>query len=382
MKKYLFCFGISLSFLTAVSQEAFTLKVKLKNFSSGTPFLSYMKKNSSVIDTSYSTEGGNLVFNGSVDGPVLASFGIRSNSAPTMDTNRRRTPRTTLDFVLTNESITINGDADRLNSAAIKGGSLNKAYLVEKANLDKLVETERIRARKLASEGDSIALRSLEASSFLSAMMNPKLSTQYINTYPESLLGMFYLYMSSTTMSLADLKVAYEKMGPTHKDGLYGAIISDKISGLEATSAGKQAIAIEKVDIAGNPVNLESLKGKYVLLDFWGSWCGPCRASHPHLKSLYTKYKSAGFEIVGIAQEQKTTLEESRAAWKKAIKDDDINWVQVLNNEGIEKSDAVKAYGVSVFPTKLLLDKEGKIIARYIGDTDEINVALNKIFGF
>ncbi len=370
------------SISTAFSQETFTLKVNLKNFKGGTPFLSYMKKNSSVIDTSYSTENGQLVFKGNVDGPIIASFGLRNSPDPMASPSGRPVTTAPLDFILVNDLITITGDADHLNLAKVNGGKLNKAYVADKANLDKLVEAERANAKMLSVKGDSTAVPDMETSSFLSAMMNPKLSAAFINAYPESILAMFYLYISSSTMSLEDLRSAYLKMGATHKGGLYGTIIGDKISSLEATTAGKQAIAIEKVDIAGNPVNLESLKGKYVLLDFWGSWCGPCRASHPHLKSLYAKYKSSGFEIVGIAQEQKSTLEGSRSAWIKAIEDDDINWVQVLNNEGIEKSDAVKAYGVSVFPTKLLLDKEGKIIARYIGDTAEINTALNKIFGF
>ena len=103
------------------------------------------------------------------------------------------------------------------------------------------------------------------------------------------------------------------------------------------------------------------------MLDFWGSWCKPCRASHPHLKELYGKYKNKGFEIIGIAMESAKTPEERHKAWADAVQADGLTWLQVLNNEQIERFDAVKEFGVTAFPTKILLDKEGNIIGRYVG---------------
>jgi hypothetical protein len=97
---------------------------------------------------------------------------------------------------------------------------------------------------------------------------------------------------------------------------------------------------------------------------------------------VYSRYKDQGFEIVGVAQENNPVLEENRKAWKEAIVKDDINWIQVLNNEDVEKFDAVKAYGVSAFPTKILLDREGKIIDRYVGfGGDELDKKLKALFG-
>ncbi|HWW39307.1 TlpA disulfide reductase family protein, partial [Pedobacter sp.] len=127
------------------------------------------------------------------------------------------------------------------------------------------------------------------------------------------------------------------------------------------------AFALNKKDDKGKPVNFDALKGKYVLLDFWGSWCGPCRASHPHLKELYAKYKDKGFEIVGIAQEH-SALPADRLLWTEAIAKDGLTWIQVLNNENRDKFDVVSEYGVTAFPTKILLDKGGNIIGRYIGN--------------
>ena len=118
----------------------------------------------------------------------------------------------------------------------------------------------------------------------------------------------------------------------------------------------------------GNPIDFNALKGKYVLIDFWGSWCRPCRASHPHLKELYAKYKDKGFEIVGVAQEHSPTRDESRKLWTDAIEKDGLTWLQVLDNENIKQFDAVSSYGVTAFPTKILLDRDGNIIGRYVGN--------------
>ncbi|WP_166437065.1 TlpA family protein disulfide reductase [Niastella caeni] len=123
-----------------------------------------------------------------------------------------------------------------------------------------------------------------------------------------------------------------------------------------------------KIDVNGKNVDLNALKGRYVLLDFWGSWCRPCRASHPHLKELYAKYKDKGFEIVGIASEHAKTKEECIRLWKTAITEDGLTWLQVLNNENALKFDAVKEYNVTAFPTKILLDRDGNIIGRYVGN--------------
>lgn len=128
------------------------------------------------------------------------------------------------------------------------------------------------------------------------------------------------------------------------------------------------AFAAAKKDMNGNPVDFNALKGKYVLIDFWGSWCKPCRASHPHLKELYAKYKNKGFEIIGVAQELAKTPEECRALWTGAVAKDSLTWLQIMNNENSEKFDAVKEYTVGAFPTRILLDRNGNIIGRYVGN--------------
>ena len=139
----------------------------------------------------------------------------------------------------------------------------------------------------------------------------------------------------------------------------------------------------KKRDPQGNMLNAKRLEGKYVLLDFWGSWCLACRYTHPDLIVLYDKYKEKGFEIVGVAYEHAKDSAKAQQLWIEAIEKDNIPWLNVLNNEQVEKFDALKAFQIGIFPTKILIDPSGKEIGRFYGGSkDELADKMKNIFGF
>ncbi len=119
---------------------------------------------------------------------------------------------------------------------------------------------------------------------------------------------------------------------------------------------GQQAPDISLPDTKGHIIKLSSLKGKVVLIDFWASWCMPCRASIPSVVKLYDKYKQKGFEVYGVS------IDEKKNAWLKAIKQDNINYTQVNDKAGWYAK-VTEAYGVNEIPATFLIDKKGTIIA-------------------
>jgi len=150
--------------------------------------------------------------------------------------------------------------------------------------------------------------------------------------------------------------------------------IKEQITKLRgAAGVGAVAPNIEGPTPEGTTKSLEQLRGKYVLIDFWASWCGPCRRENPNVVRLYNKYKDKGFEILGVS------LDKSKDRWKAAIKKDNLTWHHVSDLKGW-RSKYAKLYGVRGIPYTVLVDKEGKIIGKRLrGHT--LEAKLKSIFG-
>ena len=130
--------------------------------------------------------------------------------------------------------------------------------------------------------------------------------------------------------------------------------------------------AVSYPDATGKLSGLDAYKGKYLLIDFWASWCGPCRAAVPKVKELYGKYKSKGFDVVSIS------IDDSKKAWVKAMDEEQMPWNQWLSPD---KNKTMVKFLFSGIPTIYLVDREGKIIGSYTGFTDDIPKKLEQLMG-
>lgn len=386
MKKYMFVLACIAGIMDLYAQNGFTVKAKIKNPENYTLFLGYTSNGKFFVDTNYTVENGWYVFKGTVDEPVVAHLGARKCPALTIKTEKSIIPGPSLNFYLSNEVIKVTGDVNTIYMSKVEGGQSNKEWNQikkrEGAISHQIWQLNKKSAEVWGPSKDSVALRKSQETRAQLASELAQLRSDFRAKNPSSIVSMYFLSNMLATLNFAELKEAYEALGPDHKNTTMGKRIADKIQSLDATAIGKKALQFEKKELDGSTVSLNALQGKYVLIDFWGSWCKPCRIGHPHMKELYAKYKEKGLEIIGVAQETGQDLSKNETAWKNAIAQDGINWVHILNNEVNATYDVVKMYGVSAFPTKVLLDKDGVVIARFVGDSEKLDEKLKEIFGF
>lgn len=190
--------------------------------------------------------------------------------------------------------------------------------------------------------------------------MIQKRTLRFIATHPDSYVSTVQLRSFVQILPPDTLQKLYQGLTPRMKESVPGKEISAEIRVLIAASPGNKATDFKTVDIHHKPLQLSSFRGRVVLLDFWASWCVPCRISNPHLLTLYNKYKRKGFTIIGVSDDEKQP-----AAWHKAVEKDKIGvWHHVL------KGKLNHQFAIYSLPVKILIDRNGVIIGRY-GSADE-----------
>lgn len=286
-------------------------------------------------------------------------------------------------MVAPGDQIQVQGDAMKLWEAQVSGGKYSggqneyRSFFVPILSRDRLLMAKEYEA---LGKQDTLLVKTVQLERKNNAAPARTLTKEFYSSHPKDKYAMYLFSKDAYSLSLEELRKIYGAYTPELKTSTYGKEIAAYIEKQAALAIGKQAINFTGTTDLGKSFDLKALEGKYVMLDFWGSWCVPCRQSNPHLKEVYQKYHSQGLEIVGIAKEN-GSLENSRKAWLTAISTDALPWIQLLNNELLPKVDVVKDYAITAFPTKILLDKTGKIIWKSIGgDPEELDKKMKEIF--
>jgi thiol-disulfide isomerase/thioredoxin len=160
-----------------------------------------------------------------------------------------------------------------------------------------------------------------------------------------------------TAVSPQSLQGLYNLMSPVMQASPPGKEIIAYLNGLKNGVLGAMVTDFSLPAPVGKDISLSELKGKYVLIDFWASWCGPCRQSFPYLKSLYGKYNKHSFEILSIS------IDKNKAQWEKAVQEEKLPWRQVWDTKNI----ALEGFAVTAIPTTYLIGLDGRIIGKEVG---------------
>ena len=333
------------------NRKKFILSGTLKNSNTSFIYLMYADENGSRIQDSSKVEDDSFHFTGVIKEPTLAI--LKCNSKPMEDAINPNITTLYLEPGIIEFSATYN----QLRKATVLGSKTHD----EQKILDKQIET-------VNKNSDSLFER------------YSKVSREYINSHLNSFISAQELASYKGRWPMDTVKSIYTKLSMVIQNSNKGKEIRTFIDEFDDNTVGKPAKNFQTNDINGKSLSLSKFKGNYVLLDFWGSWCVPCREGIPHLKELFKKYSEKGFVIIGVAQE----YDKSLLPWREAIKNDGSNiWYNILSDlNKKDKNNAtttiVKSYGIHSFPTKILVDKQGIIIAR-LGNSEKEIEELDKI---
>ena len=209
-----------------------------------------------------------------------------------------------------------------------------------------------------------------ESDSLLTQYINPEVE-KFVMKNKNSFASLMLLRQYGRGMQSGKLEKLFNLLNSKLKKLSEGISIAQQIEGEKSSGVGKKIKDFTLLTPEGKEFKFSSLKGKYVLIDLWASWCGPCKESFKHLKPLYAKYKSSKFEILGIS------IDKDQNAWKKAIKDEKLDWTLVIDGQGA-KSIALKQFAAVAIPKTFLVDPDGKIIAKDIEAAD-LDKTLDKL---
>jgi len=358
--------------LGLMAQNGFTVHGKAGSFDAPAKvYLSYSNDGVKVQDSAFLQQGA-FTFKGKLSSPVKAELTIKYGAATT---GKYSTPDE-LDLYLENSDITVTAK-DSICHGIVKGSATNDDYTTLSAMQQPYKKTVDSVTKVFYSwtpeeQKDRTSPKQKQLGDILlSAQAGWKnISRAFITKHPNSYISLVvfndveFAYGFDPSLNPDSTAVKFARFPANLKEVPLGKQMAAKIEASEKTKMGKIAVDFTQIDTAGKAVKLSDYRGQYVLVDFWASWCKPCRAENPNLLKAYNKYKSKNFTILGISLDD----EKGRKAWLGAVKYDGLPWTQVSELKGRNK--AADLYGVSAIPANFLIDPSGKIIAKNLRGED------------
>lgn len=368
--------------LVAAAQDGFTVNIRLKGLGDHDIRVYHQKNGKYKLDTVKSAGKDLVVWKGVTPEPQIVRIDVL-DTTQYLYVGKAISMQPQLSFMLTNSVIEIKGSAKEAFAAAVSGKDPDvQAYeRFHRMDIPLSRETWTIQQemnRKMNLR-DTVGIGLMKDRMSQLRKKNQTLRSEYIDSNPTAFASLCMLQSMGLLFSPEQMFTKFNSLDARLTSSATGRSVLERIESNRNTAVGKPVIPIRQKGLDGTMVDVNALAGKVVLIDFWGSWCVPCRLSHPAMKELYATYKDRGFEIIGIANEiagGPKPLETQLEKWQKAIKEDGIQWQHILYDPA--QSDLVKAYDIMGYPTKFLVGQDGKFIMRILGNSPQSHDMLKK----
>ncbi len=349
MKKYLLILITLISTIVVdAADSTYIITGKFSKLQTGKIYLSVYAKNRSTVDSAIIIKGG-FSFKGFAEEPATAVLNFAGKRSDY------------LVFYVEPAKIKITGAGDSLKLLSVTGSKLNDDDKLLKKQMEAVSawEDKNNQAEIAASRiKNTAALDSLDDVDNQILFAKRKVVEAFVKQHPHSMRSAIAITDNYAFYSEAsDVQPLYNLLDRSLQSSANGIEIKKLIDVYSTVAVGKTAPDIFQNDSTGKSVSLSSLKGKYVLIDFWASWCGPCRRENPKIVNTYHQFHDKGFEIYSVSYDTK------KERWLKAIKDDGLTWYHVSDLQGWKNATSDQ-YGIKAIPANLLLDKDGVIIAK------------------
>ncbi len=342
--------------------QTFTINAKIDGVKAGKAELQTVENNKMVAK--YSTgiaEDGSFTIKGKVPEPDIYVLRIGDLKGRVV-------------LFLDNSTLTITGQSDNLMASTVTGSAVHDQYtrfsqLAKSQN--ELLRPLYVAYEEAQKENKPAELKKAEAQIDKLDATQTQEKIAFIKTLGESPVAAYLAYnVASGVQEPETLEALVKDLGPNLADNKYTKLLVEKIGLMKITTVGRMSMEFTQNDPDGKPVKLSDFKGKYVLVDFWASWCGPCRAENPNVVKAYEKYKNKNFTILGVS------LDRDKDKWIEAIAKDNLTWTHVSDLKYWD-NEVAKMYGIRSIPANILLDKTGKIIGKNLRG-DDLEAALAK----